>query len=616
MAPTHQVIHIPVCLTTEIHNQCTPTQLDQHATCGKHVGQVDHSCATGKHTDLPAINVSSPTGMIPIDAIQKIVDEALSSHLQKFSQQNKILQEILKQVNQNKDSFNDLKQQLSILIKSPKNTPTNNGTVQTSPLLQTKHSNPPPTHSQSTTAPSQPRRKTLLPTPNLPLSPTWPPLPTAPSLAGQEKPPPTANKLLPPVQLHTKPPVQPQNFVNKKDTYQSRLGQQNINSKVTTADIMNENVKEMQGDLFNCPEDTSLAHCVARDFKMSSGIAVDFNLVFGNADKLPNKKDTYQSRLGQQNINSKVTTADIMNENVKEMQGDLFNCPEDTSLAHCVARDFKMSSGIAVDFNLVFGNADKLRNENHSVGETAFLKTNRRYVFYLISKEKSSYYCKPTLETLQLCLENLRDICKTLGVKKLAMPRIGAGLDLLPWDAVLNLIKTTFKNTNIEITIFHLTPVQARVAQEKRKKFYTEQQQKQKCTSTSKENITPLPTPHSPVTAKMRFEYEPPTPKNNMITPNQSTLLQNKMQPTTLEHENPKNTIHDTKNQIVSRDPPPECITAPPVNTQITDFDVHHMNLSDSQTTVTTTPTTHHTECNTVIDLSTVDPREPHDPST
>lgn len=35
---------------------------------------------------------------------------------------------------------------------------------------------------------------------------------------------------------------------------------------------------------------------------------------------------------------------------VKEMSGDLFTSPKEWSLAHCVATDMRMGSGIAVNF--------------------------------------------------------------------------------------------------------------------------------------------------------------------------------------------------------------------------------------------------------------------------
>lgn len=38
---------------------------------------------------------------------------------------------------------------------------------------------------------------------------------------------------------------------------------------------------------------------------------------------------------------------------VKEVEGNLFEVDEDYALAHCVAQDMNMGSGIAIEFRLV-----------------------------------------------------------------------------------------------------------------------------------------------------------------------------------------------------------------------------------------------------------------------
>jgi hypothetical protein len=40
---------------------------------------------------------------------------------------------------------------------------------------------------------------------------------------------------------------------------------------------------------------------------------------------------------------------------VKEVDGDLFTAPKEYSLAHCVATDMRMGSGIAVSFRYLSG---------------------------------------------------------------------------------------------------------------------------------------------------------------------------------------------------------------------------------------------------------------------
>ena len=45
------------------------------------------------------------------------------------------------------------------------------------------------------------------------------------------------------------------------------------------------------------------------------------------------------------------------------MKGDLFGCPETSSLAHCISEDIRMGKGIAVIFKNKFGGIQDLKNQ-------------------------------------------------------------------------------------------------------------------------------------------------------------------------------------------------------------------------------------------------------------
>lgn len=47
----------------------------------------------------------------------------------------------------------------------------------------------------------------------------------------------------------------------------------------------------------------------------------------------------------------------------------------------------------------------------------------------------------------------MKKVCEQNGIKKVAMPTIGAGLDRLPWDKVSELIQSVFKDTDLEILV-------------------------------------------------------------------------------------------------------------------------------------------------------------------
>lgn len=46
--------------------------------------------------------------------------------------------------------------------------------------------------------------------------------------------------------------------------------------------------------------------------------------------------------------------------------GDLFSCPEDEALAHCISEDCRMGAGIAVRFRKEFDGVEELQEQSES----------------------------------------------------------------------------------------------------------------------------------------------------------------------------------------------------------------------------------------------------------
>lgn len=136
------------------------------------------------------------------------------------------------------------------------------------------------------------------------------------------------------------------------------------------------------------------------------------------------------------------------------MTGDLFECPAQESLAHCISADCRMGKGIAVLFKKRFGSVPALLDQKKKTGEVAVLKRPQRYIYYLITKNRA--FQKPTYESLQNSLEAMKKHCISNGVTCISMPRIGCGLDKLNWNAVAARIQDVFKDTNIVITVYSL----------------------------------------------------------------------------------------------------------------------------------------------------------------
>lgn len=90
----------------------------------------------------------------------------------------------------------------------------------------------------------------------------------------------------------------------------------------------------------------------------------------------------------------------------REVEGDLFTAPDEYALAHCVAADMKMGAGIAVKFREKYGQIDELLNQGATAGGLAILKDGSRFIYYLVSKDKS--YQKPTYQDLFLSLHAMK----------------------------------------------------------------------------------------------------------------------------------------------------------------------------------------------------------------
>lgn len=144
-----------------------------------------------------------------------------------------------------------------------------------------------------------------------------------------------------------------------------------------------------------------------------------------------------------------------------EVKQDLFDCDDSWYLAHCISADFALGAGIAKEFDRRFDMNRKLRESfpdyiNRQWREYCFEAADAILidrVFNLVTKER--YWQKPTLDSLGIALILVRDHCHLYGthLRKLAMPKIGCGLDRLNWEDVKPMIFKLFGDTDIEIRV-------------------------------------------------------------------------------------------------------------------------------------------------------------------
>ncbi|XP_037934200.1 ADP-ribose glycohydrolase OARD1 [Teleopsis dalmanni] len=141
---------------------------------------------------------------------------------------------------------------------------------------------------------------------------------------------------------------------------------------------------------------------------------------------------------------------------IKEVNGDLFSAESSFSMAHCVAEDMRLGKGIAIKFRDKFGQIANLKAQNVKTGGVALVKDKSRYIYYLVTKQTS--WGKPTYQSLHSSLNAMRDHMLQHNVNKLAIPRIGCGLDGLMWSKVNDLLHEIFAKDSIEIIVYNYVP--------------------------------------------------------------------------------------------------------------------------------------------------------------
>lgn len=140
-----------------------------------------------------------------------------------------------------------------------------------------------------------------------------------------------------------------------------------------------------------------------------------------------------------------------------EVKQDLFELPTDYVLVHCIATDARMGAGIATQFVKRYPKLRyKLQSMNLQIGDVVLYKQNnsKHEVLNLITKQYS--YGKPTRESFNQTILNMKKVVLENNIKQIGMPLIGSGLDKLDWDTSKNLIQKTFKEMDVEIIVCKL----------------------------------------------------------------------------------------------------------------------------------------------------------------
>lgn len=135
-------------------------------------------------------------------------------------------------------------------------------------------------------------------------------------------------------------------------------------------------------------------------------------------------------------------------------KGDLFDLKDTHLLVHCISRDCVLGAGIASSFRHHFPEMPNdlfryMQVNDNAINRKCLIYMNR--VANLITKDR--YFNKPTYDSLRASLIELREIIIRKQYTKIAMPRIGCGLDRLSWRKVKLIIEEELGILDIEVVV-------------------------------------------------------------------------------------------------------------------------------------------------------------------
>ena len=136
-----------------------------------------------------------------------------------------------------------------------------------------------------------------------------------------------------------------------------------------------------------------------------------------------------------------------------EHRGSVFEARgDDVFFAHCIASDLAMGAGIAVEFQRRFGLRGKLLNSRQALKSPTCVLAGK--VFCLITKRRSGG--KPTIWSMRIAVRRMAGIVAERGIKRIAMPRIGCGLDRLGGAEVRAVLIAELAGTDVAVDVYKL----------------------------------------------------------------------------------------------------------------------------------------------------------------
>lgn len=149
------------------------------------------------------------------------------------------------------------------------------------------------------------------------------------------------------------------------------------------------------------------------------------------------------------------------------LKQDITTISSDFLICHCISADAAMGAGVALALTRRFPSMksevrDCLKDTPlcQRVGQVVFYVDDTTNAVVANMATKTHYWDKSStmpqgvyLDNLRRCLVSVRQVMLERGIKKLAMPKIGCGLDRCSWMEVESVILDVFDNTDIDIVV-------------------------------------------------------------------------------------------------------------------------------------------------------------------
>ena len=149
----------------------------------------------------------------------------------------------------------------------------------------------------------------------------------------------------------------------------------------------------------------------------------------------------------------------------EEKRADVTKLDKSYVICHCISTDCAMGAGVVVPIKKKHINVKpacveytREMTRQKSLGTSFRYEDEKGVCYNMFSKfsVRDNAYNLPNgeyLRNLKSCLHDLRNQMVFRGEEKLAMPKIGSGLDRCNWEDVKEAVKDIFSDTNIEILV-------------------------------------------------------------------------------------------------------------------------------------------------------------------